>query len=114
LFTWTPATNQAPSTNNITVRVTDNGAPPASSTRSFTVYVLLPPHVGISLPVAGQVTLVFDTIPGRTYKIQYKDQLSDAQWHDLKAPEVAGGTSLTATDLTSASAQRFYRVVQLD
>ncbi len=39
LFSWTPTRAQAPSTNTITVRVTDNGAPPLSATRSFTVFV---------------------------------------------------------------------------
>src|SRR6185369_12806896 len=39
VFTWTPSEAQGPSTNTITVRVTDDGAPPASDTRSFTVVV---------------------------------------------------------------------------
>ena len=114
LFTWTPAPNQAPSTNNISVRVTDNGVPPLSATRTLTVIVLLPPHVGISHPTAGQVSLVFDTTPGRTYKVQFKNSLSDLQWQDLKAPEVAGGSTLSATDSLSANPQRFYRIIQLD
>src|SRR5437899_274514 len=36
---WTPTEAQGPSTNLITVRVTDNGAPPLSATNSFTVVV---------------------------------------------------------------------------
>src|SRR5205823_2881726 len=39
VLTWTPTEAQGPSTNLITVRVTDNGAPPSSDTRSFTVIV---------------------------------------------------------------------------
>jgi hypothetical protein len=39
VVTWTPTEDQGPSTNLITVKVTDNGAPPASDTRSFTVIV---------------------------------------------------------------------------
>jgi hypothetical protein len=39
VLTWTPTGAQGPSTNLITVRVTDNGAPPSSDTRSFTVVV---------------------------------------------------------------------------
>src|SRR5207249_2822151 len=39
VLTWTPTEAQGPSTNLITVRVTDNGAPPLSDTRSFTVNV---------------------------------------------------------------------------
>jgi hypothetical protein len=40
LFAWTPTRAQSPSTNQITVRVTDNGFPALSSTQTFTVTVL--------------------------------------------------------------------------
>jgi uncharacterized repeat protein (TIGR01451 family) len=40
MFTWTPTESQGPSTNTITVIVTDNGTPPMSASRSFTVEVL--------------------------------------------------------------------------
>src|SRR5262249_14901563 len=36
---WIPSEAQGPSTNTITVVVTDNGAPPMSATNSFTVTV---------------------------------------------------------------------------
>src|SRR5207249_7212729 len=36
---WTPSEAQGPSTNLITVRVTDNGTPQSSDTKSFTVVV---------------------------------------------------------------------------
>ena len=39
VLTWTPTEAQGPSTNRITVRVTDNGVPPLSATNSFTVVV---------------------------------------------------------------------------
>jgi hypothetical protein len=39
VFTWTPTEAQGPSTNPITVRVTDNGTPNLSATQSFTVIV---------------------------------------------------------------------------
>ena len=39
LFTWTPTAAQAPGTYPVTVRVTDNGTPPLSATRSFSVTV---------------------------------------------------------------------------
>jgi hypothetical protein len=38
-ISWTPDEAQGPSTNTITVRVTDNGSPPRSDTNSFTVVV---------------------------------------------------------------------------
>ena len=39
VFTWTPTEAQGPSTNVITVRVTDNGAPPLSDAKTFIVVV---------------------------------------------------------------------------
>lgn len=40
MFAWTPTESQGPSTNAITVIVTDNGTPPMSASRTFTVEVL--------------------------------------------------------------------------
>src|SRR5205809_798393 len=39
VFTWTPTEAQGPSTNLITVRVTDDGSPPSSDARSFQIVV---------------------------------------------------------------------------
>jgi hypothetical protein len=39
---WTPAPNESPSTNVVTVTVTDNGTPPLSSNSTFTVVVFAP------------------------------------------------------------------------
>src|SRR5206468_2362947 len=38
-ISWTPGEAQGPSTNTITVLVTDNGTPPLSATNTFTVTV---------------------------------------------------------------------------
>ncbi|MBL9174700.1 MAG: cadherin repeat domain-containing protein, partial [Verrucomicrobiales bacterium] len=40
LVTWIPSETQGPSTNPVTVKVTDNGTPPLSATLQFTVVVL--------------------------------------------------------------------------
>ena len=39
VLTWTPTEAQGPSTTVITVQVTDNGTPPLSASRTFTVNV---------------------------------------------------------------------------
>jgi hypothetical protein len=39
VLTWTPSEAQGPSTNLVTVRVTDDGSPPRSDTRGFSVVV---------------------------------------------------------------------------
>jgi hypothetical protein len=113
LFTWTPSALQAPSTNTIAVRATDNGVPPMSGTRSFVVRVVLPPKAVIS-SAGGQVSLGFGTLPGKNYQIQYKDSLSQAQWQSLGNPIHADGDNLVVPDNLGANPQRFYRIVQLD
>jgi len=40
VLTWTPGESQGPSTNPITVHVTDNGEPPLGATHLFTITVL--------------------------------------------------------------------------
>jgi hypothetical protein len=40
ILTWAPDTNQAPSTNLISVYVTDDGSPPLSATQTFSVVVV--------------------------------------------------------------------------
>jgi len=42
VFTWTPTAAQSPSTNTISVIVTDSGQPPMSATNSFSVVVYRP------------------------------------------------------------------------
>ena len=47
-FTWMPSAAQAPSTNAITLRVSDDGAPPMSSAVTFLVFVeksVMPPTI---------------------------------------------------------------------
>jgi len=39
VINWTPTQTQSPSSNKVVVSVTDNGTPPLSDIRSFTVFV---------------------------------------------------------------------------
>ncbi len=55
-FFWTPVPSQGSTTNLITVRVSDNGTPPLSDTRSFTVtvYECVEASLGSTVLAAGQ------------------------------------------------------------
>jgi hypothetical protein len=114
LFSWTPSPQQAPGASIITVRVTDDGVPPLSATRPFTITVRLPPQATISIDASGHVTLGFATLPGKTYRVDYKDSLNAADWLPLGASIMANGASLTVPDDIGSNPQRFYRIVQLD
>ena len=69
-LTWSPAANQVPSTNLVTVRVTDNGVPPLADTQSFQVVAKRGSgwrHV-ISTGTASSSTLyLYLTAPGELY-----------------------------------------------
>lgn len=74
-----------------------------------------PPSPSIqSLRVAdGVATITCSTVPGGTYRLQYKDSLDSAVWHDLTANFSATSSTLTVLDPITGASQRFYRVLLL-
>jgi hypothetical protein len=56
VFNWTPGAAQSPSTNAISVLVTDNGLPPLSDSSSFTVIVAPVLTLQASSTVSGPFT----------------------------------------------------------
>jgi hypothetical protein len=111
VFTWTPTPIQAPSTSTITVRARDNGTPILTDDESFVVTLVLPPVVDIVIE-AGDVTLSFPTLPGKTYRVLYADALGDP-WLPLGSDQVATGDSLVIEDNTGGD-QRYYLIMQVD
>ncbi len=109
LFTWTPNPTQAPSTNAITVLVTDNGSPNRTDTKTFTV-VILELRVGILAFDAKDVRLSWSAISGQNYQLQYKDDLDDPNWTDLSGVLAATNSLMMLSDPT-ANHQRFYRLL---
>jgi hypothetical protein len=115
LFIWTPAIQQTPSTNAITIWVTDSGVPPLSATRTFTVFVVAPPRMGpITAPVNGTVSLMLSTVVGKTYRVEYKNNLNDTTWSPVGESRFATSATLTIEDNIGSRPQRFYRVLVLD
>jgi len=115
LFSWRPTPAQTPGTNLITVRVTDDGAPPMSAQRTFRVLVAPRPQVTAITPVPnGGYAISFVTVPGKTYRVEYKDALDESNWLPVEADAVAAADSLTINDDPGSSPQRFYRILVLD
>ena len=113
VFTWNTALSLVPATHQVTVQVADNGTPSMTDTETFTLQGLPPPPtIGVS---GGQITIGFQTIPGKTYRVEYNDDLNSTQWQRLNNQDyVAAGASLVVQDNLGANPQRFYRIVQLD
>ncbi len=110
LFTWTPTAAQV-GARSMTLRATDNAAPPASSPRTLVVQVLPSLRAGISQS-NGFVSLRFPTISGRSYRVEFKNNLGAASWTPLGTNATGTGTSLIRTDTPGTNQTRFYRVVQ--
>ncbi|HWH70164.1 MAG TPA: cadherin repeat domain-containing protein, partial [Candidatus Sulfotelmatobacter sp.] len=110
LFAWTPTEAQGPSTNTLSILVTDDSVPPLSATNTFTVVVLPKPTLqAVSRPDGG-FTLTWDALPGATYRVQYKTDLADADWMDLGTAVIASASTASLND-TPSSSQRFYRIL---
>ena len=115
LFAWRPTADQTPGTNTIRVGVTDDGTPPLSHWRAFQVHVFPRPQVNtITALSGGEFALTFGTLPGKTYRMDYKNTLSDPNWTPLDVPVVASASSLTVVDDLRGQPQRFYRIALLD
>ena len=109
-FFWTP---DAIGTNSVTVRVVDSGTPQASDTETFTVEVLAAPGFSSSLLNGSNVELTWGTRAGKSYAVDYKPDLSAAEWIPLWT-NLATGSSLTFTNATTNSPQQFYRIRTVD
>ncbi len=62
----------------------------------------------------GSATLTWTSITGRTYRVQYRTNITDLSWFDLSGDLLANGNSATKTDNTIGTAlTRFYRLCLL-
>jgi hypothetical protein len=66
--------------------------------------------LSITLESNNTVTLVWSAQTGRSYLVQYKDDLNAADWFDLGAPVNATGPTALKVDQNNGR-QRFYRVI---
>ena len=93
--------------------MTDNGLPPNSDARSFTVTVLPRPGIQAVTGSSTNATLTWSAIPGTTYRVQFKTDLNDTNWTALLPDVTATGSTASLTDPPAAT-QRFYRILVVD
>ena len=61
------------------------------------------------------VTLSWNTVAGRAYRVQYKSELSEPSWTDLAGDITADATTAIKVDGSiNGARQRYYRIVLLD
>jgi putative Ig domain-containing protein len=111
-FTWTP---QATGTNAGTVRVTDNGPLALSVTRTFNIIVTRGIRIGaINRVSANELSITLNATAGKTYRAEYKNELSDSAWIPIEPGTLAQGPSVSISIVLGPELHRFFRVVQVD
>ncbi|HXI70615.1 MAG TPA: cellulase family glycosylhydrolase [Verrucomicrobiae bacterium] len=108
-FSFRPLVTQANSTNNFTLKVSDNGSPSLSATQAFAVVVNPLSTSGMSnISVAGgQFSLSISGQSGPDYAVEASTNLT--QWSNVfitNSPVLP----FNWTDTNSAGPQRFYRI----
>ena len=97
------------------MRVADNGSPTLDDAKTFTIIVNSAVELrltSITFSADEVVTLGWTSQAGRTYRVDYKDDLSRTNWNtigDFNATDSA--TSVTNSVL--GTPQRYYRIQQL-
>ena len=104
-FTWTPT---VAGQYTLTLRVTDNGVPPASASETLGVTVLGGPALTSPRRNGNNLELNWGTLPGRRYALDHKADLNAPAWPPL-ATNLAAGTSLAFTNAPAAT-QGDYRL----
>jgi hypothetical protein len=56
------------------------------------------------------VKVTWTAVAGHIYRLQAKDNLSNANWTDVLPEVAASGVTATTTDSTGILVRRFYRV----
>lgn len=90
-----------------------NGADVGNGTYDYAITVY-PGTIVLSIEVSGQTrTLTWTAVPGKTYRVQFKNNLDDPDWNDLLPDVTASGETASKSDPLGPD-QRFYRVIGLD
>lgn len=66
----------------------------------------------VSAAGGGPATLLWSAVPGRSYRVQFKDSVEALQWNEHPSPVVAQFSTASFTETSAPSGgQRFYRVI---
>jgi hypothetical protein len=119
LMNWTPTQVQALNNYTVAVSVTDTNplavnAKSLSVTNSFqiTVNVASNDFRILSIMITnGVAQVVWTSIPGDFYRLQYKDSLNSANWNNVTPDIMATNQTASTTNALGNSTQRYYRVM---
>jgi hypothetical protein len=109
-FSFRPLVTQANSTNSFALKVSDNGTPPLSATRNFSVTVnpLSLPQLSSAGWTSGQFVLQVSSQAGPDYEIQTSTNLT--QWSAVFTTN-SPAMPFSWRDIAATNSAGFYRVV---
>jgi subtilisin family serine protease len=114
-FSWTPTESQAPTTNFITVRIRDDGAPALEDSKAVVIVVFRQLRITSAEKLgANSMMLAWTSIPGKAYQLQAKATLPSAPWVNIGVPFPAVDSTTTIITSMDPYTTRFFRVVQTD
>jgi hypothetical protein len=87
------------------------GSAPQRFYRVMLAPTVVPPFVITSIRLTNSVAVItWNSVAGQTYRLQYKDRLTDTTWQDVQPDVLATGPTTTLTNSLGSATQRFYRV----
>jgi Lamin Tail Domain/CotH kinase protein/Chitobiase/beta-hexosaminidase C-terminal domain len=111
-FIWVVTNSPAPGTNFVTVVVTDNGTPPLSDAKTFSVIVQPPlQFASTTTDRNGNINFTFNSVTNESYQLEYKNNLTDPQWTPFGSPANGTGSAITFSNSITVQPQQFYRLV---
>jgi hypothetical protein len=76
--------------------------------------VVAPQQLLTSIQLSNQVVVLnWNSIAGRSYRVEYKNHLGEPDWTALATNLPAPGSNLSLTDPVGTNIQRIYRIVLL-
>ena len=117
-FVWTPSEAQASTTNTITVRVTDDGAPNLYDQKAYVIEVSGSESV-FDAQVASQAgatgfVVSWSADVGELYRVQYQSNLMASAWFTLPGDVTAtDSVAVKIDDSTNSTSQRYYRILRI-
>lgn len=82
-------------------------------TGTVAILAAVPPLGASSGPSARAAVIQWKAIPGKTYRLQYKNDLSDPAWMDVPGDVTASNSLAFKNDSSASPARRFYRILVL-
>jgi hypothetical protein len=118
-LTYTPESS-ANGVANVTVTLKDdggtaNGGVDISAPQVFKIEIKAAPPRITNLAIAlgtDSFSFAWNVATGKTYRVQYKNSLSDPDWIDLPTAPVVTGSTASITDILGANLERYYRIVE--